>query len=590
MMGPFVLGGDLGLEGVNKRSYGPAGVAGNVEHASVHLLGMLAHVLGVLVTNFFGLFKGVYVRLAWVAIPHVAALLVVLALPSAAYADTYLGRGYTSRDDAACATCGYDFNSMPEGLQYLLTSSTVFGESTDAKPNFSNYALFRDFIHEGLNGWYSERGGGEFIAEKYFAKQDLESLYRWWDEYGEGFTQGGGGGAGGGGGGGAIEQPSAPATTITLTGWFGKRAKNGQHVDIVGETIAANFSTNAKNTIDTWFQNGYVYWACVVMNQGVNNGSTSSFYFVMSQHEITLTQNGTSSVTFSSTSEIRGNNASVSIVNDAVDITFSALGYKSTSWNTSTNNIGCYSSTATPATPPFEGGPIPDTTNPNPAPDVNIGINIDNIDNSTNITNNNNGDEYEIDLSPITERLDIINENIVNLMGNINEWFGWLDSELELLLKQLRDFQWAVTSWLQMIYDNMGNAGSSNSTTTINNYAQDPEGFWDKLSEILAALFAQLPTSLQDLLTQFGRLTGVFPFSLPWDLYAMLALFVHSPTTPVFDFPVPWMNQQHYQLIHVDLSVFNDVASSVRTMELVAFALDLVFMTPKMLKVGLEDA
>lgn len=74
-------------------------------------------------------------------------------------------------------------------------------------------------------------------------------------------------------------------------------------------------------------------------------------------------------------------------------------------------------------------------------------------------------------------------------------------------------------------------------------------------------------------------LQDVFPFSIPWDLMAILALFSAEPQAPVFDIPVniPQLGVEHS--IHVDLSDFESVSVICRAFLSLSFAVGLMYLT-----------
>lgn len=80
------------------------------------------------------------------------------------------------------------------------------------------------------------------------------------------------------------------------------------------------------------------------------------------------------------------------------------------------------------------------------------------------------------------------------------------------------------------------------------------------------------------------NLMQVFPFCIPFDIVSLFQAFAAEPVAPVVDyaFIVPSLGVN--VPITVDLSIFDTVAAIVRTCELVAFALGLMFITYKVIK------
>ena len=87
----------------------------------------------------------------------------------------------------------------------------------------------------------------------------------------------------------------------------------------------------------------------------------------------------------------------------------------------------------------------------------------------------------------------------------------------------------------------------------------------------------------------------LFPFCLPWDLYALLAALDADPVAPVVDYPIKVLDPikvggntgQQYVIdytVHVDLGKFDSVAKVFRLMMLVSFIILLIFATSKLIK------
>lgn len=94
----------------------------------------------------------------------------------------------------------------------------------------------------------------------------------------------------------------------------------------------------------------------------------------------------------------------------------------------------------------------------------------------------------------------------------------------------------------------------------------------DKISDFVDNLksgVSEVTDALQD----------VFPFSIPWDLMTILALFSAEPQAPVFDIPVniPQLGVEHS--IHVDLSDFESVSVICRAFLSLSFAVGLMYLT-----------
>lgn len=203
--------------------------------------------------------------------------------------------------------------------------------------------------------------------------------------------------------------------------------------------------------------------------------------------------------------------------------------------------------------------------------------------------------------------LDNIDDNIYKLVGNVNSGFssihadfGWLGdyindqiysssvylanaigSWVKWLAKQLNfDFDDSgILSWLKRIYSRLGGNGVSKPDPTL-----DEPGFWDWLTKQFTDFFSDLLGDSADAVGDLlDELKGFFPFSIPWDLYAIFALLAHEPVVPVFDLPLPVpavIDADKLLLVHVDCTPWDGVARAVRGFELLAFAYGLARMVP----------
>ena len=102
----------------------------------------------------------------------------------------------------------------------------------------------------------------------------------------------------------------------------------------------------------------------------------------------------------------------------------------------------------------------------------------------------------------------------------------------------------------------------------------------DLLSDTVGDKINDYADNLKSAVTEVAdALQDVFPFSIPWDLMAILALFSAEPQAPVFDIPVniPQLGVEHS--IHVDLSDFESVSVICRAFLSLSFAVGLMYLT-----------
>ncbi len=78
-------------------------------------------------------------------------------------------------------------------------------------------------------------------------------------------------------------------------------------------------------------------------------------------------------------------------------------------------------------------------------------------------------------------------------------------------------------------------------------------------------------------------LKTIFPFCIPFDLYAMLSALQADPSPPVFTMVIPTPWGVNYEFV-VDLSAWNDVAAMLRTCQVALFCIGLTMATRKWIK------
>lgn len=177
------------------------------------------------------------------------------------------------------------------------------------------------------------------------------------------------------------------------------------------------------------------------------------------------------------------------------------------------------------------------------------------------------------DLQPVVQWLSIINANIVAWGGNISQW-------LAEIWKTLDAFRMAVDNWSVSILsaiDSLGNfvpSFDSNETNYWNTVVTYNNDVWGTARNI----------GQQDIQNDLDLLKGKFPFSIPWDLFAILLLFDADPVAPVLDIPLVYYDGSvTSETIHVDLSAFDSVMSLWRRLSLVGFVFALAVATRRLL-------
>lgn len=183
---------------------------------------------------------------------------------------------------------------------------------------------------------------------------------------------------------------------------------------------------------------------------------------------------------------------------------------------------------------------------------------------------------------------DCFSDAIESLDGSIGLYFDHLERYLYNLFHWLADqFDFTFNSdgyddssvirWLRMIYSKLGTGGGGNTRPV--DPVSDPFGIGEWLTNLfnnfLIDLIAIGAGELADVIADFRDLVTKFPFSIPWDLAAMLALLVADPVTPVIDFP--WYAMTSSGLVsttvRIDCAAWNGTMESVRFMEKLAFCM-----------------
>lgn len=241
-----------------------------------------------------------------------------------------------------------------------------------------------------------------------------------------------------------------------------------------------------------------------------------------------------------------------------------------------------------PVIPPRDPSPDPEVDEPS-GPTITIGdfVPTVNFDNDTTTTT--------ADLEPLLKALRDINDNIMaygddirddiwefqNLLRDMyDSWvdfFGdWMKTALDYLggwLKQIKEELTYCHLYLQRIWYKIGDGQGSRPDVT-----DDPDATGNWWDSILQQLLSLLPQAVQDFVGALSSLSGVFPFSLPWDISAILALLSHEPVTPVLDLDMGVWDA------HLDFRQWDATATVFRQACLLYFAMHLIGYTQKALE------
>lgn len=606
-------------------------------------------------------------RRARIAAAVALVALVWVLMPSKAYADTYIGDG--ERMEAALTWLGYDYDEYHKEGEHTALSEVV--QYTDRYPAFTSWV--DTFYQHPLDHtqWWTPLEGALLVAKVDGARADFKKAI---EAAKPQETGGGSTGGGTSGGTGQQEQPQYHVLTLTpftaSSNGANKEAYelqvNGSHVyKWVCNTDAAKplaKSYGVRFTAAAWealmqyaraygrvlvyAQYSYYYdsmnlrWAAAddaidiePLYATVQRGNQSyqglyGYRFVVDTGERYYQLSYQERLSYANRDTQPSDESGLADWFSVVDET--RVGeYTNTATITGSAYTWVYADGSTGHDvgyePPDGGGTSGGGTTNVYEGDTNNYTN--NVTNSQTVTNNqtitydettntyntvnNYTTETNIDMSAITKRLDALNSKLGQLGKDLAEVEGWLDEDWRQALESMGDWWERLYSWLQLIYNRLGNltvsgGGGSGDLSGIEQQLDDIKGKLDALlvaatvdaaanvaqaiMQLINGLLSKFGDALGTLKDAMGELTEVFPFSLPWDLAAIAALFAADPVTPVFDIAVPDFGQIHSATsIHVDLHDWDGVASVVRSGELVLFATDLIFRTREMMGAGSDD-
>ena len=176
---------------------------------------------------------------------------------------------------------------------------------------------------------------------------------------------------------------------------------------------------------------------------------------------------------------------------------------------------------------------------------------------------------------------DNVNDEFDYLYDYLYDLFHWLARQFDFNVDPYNDNN--VISWLRKIYSKLGQ-GPVN-TRPVDPVA-DPFNFADWLNQLMQNFVIGLLSLGHDVLanlTEAARqLITKFPFSIPWDIAAIIAALAAEPVTPVVVVPaytVTGSGLTQAGTYRIDLADYDNVMVGVRAMETVVFGFYLMFKT-----------
>lgn len=164
------------------------------------------------------------------------------------------------------------------------------------------------------------------------------------------------------------------------------------------------------------------------------------------------------------------------------------------------------------------------------------------------------------------------------------QMFHWLKDQLDFQNNSFDDNN--IVYWLKRIWSKLGNGDINLRPTDPTN---DPDDWWDWLVKAIQNFLIGLAATSTELISEIADLASQvmheFPFSIPWDIAAVLAALSTAPVTPVFTVTVPaisgWWNTFDFV---IDLHPFDGAAETIRLMEKLLFTGLLIWKSKELLE------
>lgn len=106
------------------------------------------------------------------------------------------------------------------------------------------------------------------------------------------------------------------------------------------------------------------------------------------------------------------------------------------------------------------------------------------------------------------------------------------------------------------------------------------------LKDFLTAPAAAIGTAASSLGETASMLTDKFPFSIPWDMAALVTLLSAEPQAPVFKLPIMIESAGIEEYIEIDMSQFEYLSTLMRGMLSILYAYGILSMTTKVMDIG----
>lgn len=173
-----------------------------------------------------------------------------------------------------------------------------------------------------------------------------------------------------------------------------------------------------------------------------------------------------------------------------------------------------------------------------------------------------------------------VHQDIVWLANYLKSLAEWLASQLSFDVSSPAYDDSSVVSWLKKIWSKLGSGVRARPVDPVS----DPVGTGSWLETLIRNLITALTDLFPDIFSGLSdgveALTKKFPFSVPWDIAAVLVLLVAPAETPEFDVPVFAVQRdgsiENVGDYHLSLQFLDDVMPAVRLMFEIAWAVYLL--------------
>ena len=188
--------------------------------------------------------------------------------------------------------------------------------------------------------------------------------------------------------------------------------------------------------------------------------------------------------------------------------------------------------------------------------------------------------------SQIYSQLLVIDDHLRTEFQNTRNYlyrlFHWLAKQIDFQTDPYNDSN--VIYWLKQIWSKLG--GGINTRPT--DPTTEPENWWDWLIRAIQNFLIGLAATSSDLISEFADLISQvmhqFPFSIPWDIAAILGALAAAPITPRFVITIPTVEGwwETFDFV-IDMAPFDTAAAVIRTMEKLVFVGFLIWKSKDLL-------